>query len=356
MSGLEKLIRPIRLFYRCPDLARVVDQVPAHQFQFALELLANQKLAADPVERRDAMLKASLENPLGAVIGETTAAVNVFCARNQYFILSSSVVAELARTSPGDVRIGDVKLPYEAIYIGFEHPIQVFEGLLCEGAFLWQFEGESLWLRVALTTDRTLWSDWLPDPGITFELGHADAVIENAIAAFCGRLRQYSDDAAKDGFAHMANEWRTLKEGREVLESKPTSERIIDFLADHGYDFARCVAIIMGAACLLTALLDEMVKPNVIWPRPMQTRPGTSHKTIKGAQPVRFISFGKSETSGHSSGEGVSPRAHLRRGHWRRQPFGPASDRAYRPKWIRPTLVNPDHGPLAEASVYQVTK
>ena len=55
----------------------------------------------------------------------------------------------------------------------------------------------------------------------------------------------------------------------------------------------------------------------------------------------------------NSEGHGVSPRAHWRRGHWRRQRHG-AGLSLVTPRWIRPTIVKQDNGPLVETRLYDV--
>jgi hypothetical protein len=64
-----------------------------------------------------------------------------------------------------------------------------------------------------------------------------------------------------------------------------------------------------------------------------------------------------SDTPGNSGipGHGKSPRAHWRRGHWRRQRHGVGLS-LVTPKWIRPTIVKKDNGPLVETRIYDVDR
>jgi hypothetical protein len=356
MSEIAHLLRPQRLLRRCPDLMRVMYDVPGYQTQFALELLTNQLLVHEAEPRQTATMDRSLEHPIGAMMGEFVAVVSYMNADAQTFVFAKPVVEELRKTDVGHVRVSDLRLPFDAFFIAFEEPVAVCPGYLCEGAYFWKLGADEIYIRVALLSDRTSVAEWLPDPGVTMPVLNAEETLEQLICTFLDRLGSLTRDSANDPYAHMTVEFRNLSIGLTNVPSKPTSERLEDFQRANGEAFANCLATVLGAACLLTAVPEEMVRPNVIWPRPVQARPGTSHKTIRGAVPVRYISFGASDSTGHGTGERFSPRAHWRRGHWRRQPFGPASDRAYRPTWIRPTLVSPDHGPVAEASVYRVNE
>jgi hypothetical protein len=50
---------------------------------------------------------------------------------------------------------------------------------------------------------------------------------------------------------------------------------------------------------------------------------------------------------------GISPRAHWRRGHWRRQRHGTGLS-LMTARWIRPTIVNKDNGASVETRIYDV--
>ena len=349
------VLRPVRLKARSNEMSRIIEEVPGDQIKLAGEILANTLMCGSPPDEVRAMLSDSLEHPLSSVVHEMVAEGNFRIAGRQAFVIADAVVEELAKTSPGDVRVGDIKLPFFAIYVAFENPRAVFGTYLCEGAYLWQSEAGALFLRLALVVNRQHWSNWLPDPAFPLTMPFMDQtlaqVIDDLPAIFEDKTYQY----LLNPFHDMSPEWSDLKSGRTLVPSKPTSQRLLEFVVEYGEDLKQALATVLGVACLLSAAPENMIKPNVIWPIPVQARPGTSHKTVKGALPVRFVSFGPSHESRNSAiGLGVSPRAHWRRGHWRRTPFGPTADRAYRPKWIRPTLVNASHGPAAETSIYRV--
>lgn len=356
MSWFPNVLRPNR-FLSSPLVIRVFKEIPADKVPFAFEFFANDILDRLDEDTREFTLECSLENPVGALGAEATAAANFLSAGRQAFVIADPVVEALSRTSPGDVRVADIQLPFSALYVAFETPVFGAKGNYpCEGAYLWRWPGEGMFVRLALLEDKIGLAADFPHPGITLPLAD-EQTLADIIDGFRHQLGKLTKDYAADPFKHMAPDWQKHGDMRsKVRITKPTSQRIQEYLDSDGDDFGKHLATVLSCACLLTSAPEDMVRANVIWPRPVQTRPGTSHKTERGALPVRYVSFGTAAAGGVGSGDGVSPRAHWRRGHWRRTPYGPVTDRAYRPKWIRPTLVNPDHGPVAEASVYRVAK
>ncbi|MFN3994859.1 MAG: hypothetical protein ACK4IU_18355 [Tabrizicola flagellatus] len=273
---------------------------------------------------------------------------------SQSFVLSESVVAELLRTDLADIQIGDIRVPFPAFYCAFSRPVML-SGRELEGVYFRHQDETSLSMTLCAVEDRDGAPDWAIEPTFSVTLDPTSGfTLAECLDHEIARVRQ---DGAKlrseleDGIDATA-----VDEVNLAVMPSTSQERLADELnAARGF-VGEAIALALNCLCLLTALPEKMVTPSVVWPRPFQPRPGTAHKTERGALPVRFVDFGRGEGSGEGTGGGSSPRAHWRRSHWRRQPYGPVRDRAYRPKWIRGTIVNPGHGPAAEASVYRVNE
>lgn len=271
---------------------------------------------------------------------------------SQAFVLSERVVAELMRTDLADVQVGDTRVPFPAFYCTFERPVML-SGRELEGVYFRHESETRLTLTLCVVEDRIGAQGWAIEPTFSVTLDPSSgATLAESLDLEIARVRR---DGAKlkkelqDGIDAAA-----LDEVNAAVMPSTSQERLADELSAARGFVGEALALALNCLCLLTAPPEEMVTPNVVWPRPVQARPRTAHKTERGALPVRFVDFGRWQGSGESAGGGSSPRAHWRRSHWRRQPYGPAGDRAYRPKWIRGTMVNPDHGPAAETSIYRV--
>ena len=361
------ILRPQRLIQKWPFMRQAMEPIAKHISPGfatigdmagldgieaslpALRRLLNERLQPMAVDDRKAWVPQLYD------VYDETLRVGVFKAYgSQSFVLSERVLAELLRTDLADVQIGDIKLPFPCFYCTFENPVMLagreLEGVL----FRHQFES-NLTLTLCAVEDRDGAPDWAIEPTFSVELDPLAAITLDSILD--DQMARTSADAAKLR--------RELEEGIDAsalhgvnaaVMPSISQERLADeLIASRGF-VGEALALALNCLCLLTAPPEEMVIPNVVWPRPMQSRPGTAHKTERGALPVRFVDFGRGDDSGQGSGGGNSRRAHWRRSHWRRQPYGPAGDRVYRPKWIRGAMVNPDHGPAAETSIYQVGK
>jgi len=359
------ILRPQRLIQKWPFMRQAMEPIAKHISPGfaticdvagldgiqgclpALRRLLNERLEPMSVDDRRVWV-AQIHD-----VYDETFRVGVFKAYgSQSFVLSERVVAELLRTDLADVQIGDIKLPFPCFYCTFEHPVMLagreLEGVL----FRHQFES-NLTLTLCAVEDRDGAPSWAIEPTFSVEMDPLSAT--TLVAVLDDQIARTSADAVKlrkeleEGIDAAA-----LDTVNAAVLPSTSQERLADELSAARGFVGEALALALNCLCLLTAPPEEMVTPNVVWPRPLQSRPGTAHKTERGALPVRFVDFQRVEQGGESTGAGSSPRAHWRRSHWRRQPYGPAGDRAYRPKWIRGTMVNPDHGPAAEASIYRV--
>ena len=359
------VLRPQRLIQKWPMMRTAMDPITKHLLPGfaairapagleglqgslpALQRLMNERLEPMAVVDRKVWVSQLYE------VFDEASRVGLFKAYGaQSFVLSERVVAELLRTDLADIQIVDVIVPFPTFYCAFEQPVML-SGRELEGVYF-RHEAESqLSLTLCAVEDRDGAPAWAIEPSFSVTIDPTScSCLVDCLEHEIGRVRQrgaklrteleHGIDAAKlDGL------------NASVLPSTSQERLAHELSAARGF-VGEALALALNCLCLLTAPPKEMVTPNVLWPRPVQSRPGTAHKTEKGALPVRFIDFGRSEGNGEGTGGGSSPRAHFRRSHWRRQPYGPAGDRTYVPKWIRATMVNPGHGPVAEASVYRV--
>lgn len=271
----------------------------------------------------------------------------------QCFVIAPGVVDALGRTELAEIQVEDVcPPPFPALYVELEHPFAA-GGFALEGLYVRHDPKLGLNVNLCVVENRENAPDWAIEPTFTLELplnGSLIGAVERQMLTNRERAERLRTDLEAGIDALGGNSL-----GIGVLRSTSEEKLAAAMETEQGF-VERALTLSANILCLLRGGPAEMFGPPETWPRPAQPRPGAAHKTEKGALEVRYVSFGASgDVRGEGGGiGGISPRAHWRRGHWRRTPYGPAGDKVYQPRWIRPTLVNPEHGPAAEASVYRV--
>lgn len=369
---VENLLRPMRLKQRHPsiydtlkDICGLVikhgwTDVTCDGVHGVTELLGNWLLQQNAKVEIDRILDLGLEHPVGALNLELTAAAQFRIAGSNAFLLSDEVVGLLAHSSLADVRIGDIKLPYDALYLAFESPLPINELTLLEGAYL-AVGGDGFVFRLCFSTPRSGWPDWLIDPAMNIILSGAEKTLAEAIIGHLSFCAEITAEYADDPMTHSSSALNraVFSHGTRVEHSKrPTSVRYAEFIAGNRIGVEKALALVASAACLLTEIPDDLIGPMVLCPSKRSTGSKVM-KTVPGAIEARYLTLKTSRPNAGNAlaaGSTISPRAHWRRGHFRRQPYGAKGNELFRPRWIRPVLVNPENGQPAERSEYRVVK
>lgn len=367
---VENLLRPMRLKHRHPSiygtLKDICELVIKHGWtdithdgvQGVTDLLANWLLGQNAKAEIDRVLDLGLEHPVGALNLELVAAAHFRIAGSHAFLLSDDVIAMLANSSLADVRIGDIKLPYDALYLAFETPLPINGATLLEGAYL-AVGGDGFVFRLCFSTTRQGWPEWLIDPGMNIILSGAENTLADAIDGHLLFSARLAAEYADDPMATQSNALRSavVNHGSRINVSKrPTSVRYTEFIAENRIGIEKALAVVASAACLLTEIPDDLMGP-MVWCPSKRSTGSKVMKTMPGSIEARYLTLKSSRPNSeitNTVGSKNGPRAHWRRGHFRRQPYGPKGDATFRPKWIRPVLVNPENGSPAERSEYRV--
>jgi hypothetical protein len=149
-------------------------------------------------------------------------------------------------------------------------------------------------------------------------------------------------------------------------------KRRIDQFRSQEPAFRACLNIIVNTACFVTFRPDDITdawegepSPDVIAAanasddsRRIRDRKLGALRKLESGDFTRVKICGRNlftDTAQPEGGrtDGTSPRAHWRRGHWRRQRHGIGLGLVV-VRWIRPTIVMKDNGPLVEARIYEV--
>lgn len=303
----------------------------------------NRRLEALPVSVREPLM-----GQLWYLVDECArvAALNKF--GRQTFLFDQSVLAELAETSLGDVRVDDVRLPFPAIYCAFDRP-QTSDDTVFEG-FYARTMGDVL--RINLVTTSAVPVDW----ALSLELGldlRTGQTFSGAIEREIMRIRDLS--------MKLRREMEDLVQDRPGKRLLPVTsqERGHQELVLHEKAVSGILPLVANCLCLLCSAPEDMISERV-WSSdasPAPSRKLARDRLRAGDLPVRRLRFAHCEARGLEAGgqDGRrGPRAHWRRGHMRRQPVGPKNEGAFAPRWIRPTLVNPAAGGMAQESFYEV--
>lgn len=314
------------------------------------------------------------------------------------YSISSSVREALSRTTLEGVRLGDLRLPFDTLYLGFEDGSKIHftqpgsnDVLEVDGAYVRDLptrardEGRRVF-EIVLTTqnrrgqgsslDRTTWPV-LHEPHYTFPLGGSvDDTFEEALgfAIDAGNLPLEVDDEATDAFRKgvIAAQGEALAAGMDVRAPELTgSERRSQFLSENLGPARAGLALVLGALSALTVFEQRKTDMPLVWPestpvdllRKMTAK--STHKARRTAQadlkkrsfaPVRRIDLRKDPVQPGLSAEtggGAARAAHWRAGHFRRQRHGPGLTLS-RLTWIFPQIIGGDKANPRLGRVYRI--
>lgn len=300
------------------------------------------------------------------------------------YVLPDRLVEEFDNTDCEEIRMRDIKLPFTHLFLKFTPPQPLFlaEGAPVDGCYVIKQGDEYLFTLTArldgvdysqslsIVCFDPMFSLHLPVP--EFESGKpapslepcVNEAVELGIKDFLDRNAPPTDNLSQtitrpDGTtANMVD-----------VRAQSRRRRIENFRSQEPV-FRACLNIIINAACFISfrpediseewdgeipTWVDEALK-DTRDTRSARDRRRAAHELVARGEFIRIKLCGGNlfpDKTAEGSGSGLSPRAHWRRGHWRRQRHGPGLSLST-PRWIRPTVVMKDNGPVADARIYDI--
>lgn len=292
------------------------------------------------------------------------------------YVIPDRLVEEFHHTDCTEVRVGDITLPFASVFLKFAppEPIYLEENARVDGCYIGK-QGDEFLFTLAARIDGADYENSMSvacmDPIFALHVPTSDpeltinAAVELGIEAFLREneppVENFSGDIERpDGtIAHV-----------EDIRRRSRKQRIERFRSQEPA-FRACLNIIVNAACFITFRPNDvsdawegepsaelLAAANAVGDtrRSRDKKLGAQRKLESGDfTRVKICGRNLFERTGESDGEkeGKSPRAHWRRGHWRRQRHGTGLSLVVL-RWIRPTIVMKDQGPVVEARIYEV--
>lgn len=318
-----------------------------------------------PVHAAAPMLQRAQELDIAATFARFTAH-----GRN-VFSLTPTLMELLAGTRLDGLQLQDLALPYDCFYIGFGEPLRVGlpgEPNRIDGAYI-EATDEGLLIRITsrrLDVPPRARGSWVSHPEPTYIVylrGEPDesvpALLEQSIEAVADATFRWGIDAFHDDDFpdHSEDPIASAWDAMMVLdEAKPVAEHVL--------------AITLNALCYLASIPGEEDRRSSLPILPADAPDHLARATHSGRPSHRAAAAVRLSEGGYlpvrilggsirplvrqteeSSGRSVSP--HWRRGHPRRQNFGPGLQQ-HRVIRIPPTLVRADLGEALHGHVYAV--
>jgi hypothetical protein len=351
---------------------------------------AQQIMEARRLEANLHMLAFHLDaRPRSAITNDGDACMAAFSHRangGAIYVLPDRLVEEFDNTDCDEIRMKDIKLPFRNLFLKFTPPQPLFlaEGAPVDGCYIvkqgeeYLFSLTSCWDGVDYSRSISVacldptFSIHLPTPELKLNqpAENTDLCINEAvelgIKEFLERNAPPTDNISQtitrpDGTtAHV-----------EDIRAQSRKRRIEVFRSQEPV-FRACLNIIVNAACFISFRPEDITEewdgdpPSWVVEalnddretRSARDRKQHALRIISSGDYTRIRICGKNlftylPHEGATTGHGVSPRAHWRRGHWRRQRHGTGLS-LMTPRWIRPTIVKKDNGPLVETRIYDV--
>jgi hypothetical protein len=301
------------------------------------------------------------------------------------FVLPDSLVEEFDNTDCSEVQLKDIKLPFPNIFIKFTPPEPLFlaEGATVDGCYIvkqgeeYLFSLTSRWEGVDYEKTLSIacldptFSIHLPAPELKLNQPgeKTDICINEAVELGIKGFLELNAPPTEDLSQTITRPDGTTAHMEDV-RAKSRKRRIEVFRSQEPI-FRACLNIIVNAACFISfrpediteewdgdapTWLEEALKDTADTRRARDRRQH-AQRIIAAGDFTRIRICGKNlfqeTTDSAAIGYGKSPKAHWRRGHWRRQRYGTGLSLIIL-RWIRPTIVKKDSGPLAESRIYDV--
>ncbi|MDJ0450950.1 MULTISPECIES: hypothetical protein [Methylocystis] len=353
------------------------------EFQSVVDFTANiynralEKIAFEQRPETSDIL-VSLSSTIAHLIPFTAAGRNSF-------LIDRNLISLLGKTDLGDIRLGDIKLPFRAFYLGFEGGLGF--GLpgapnIIDGAYVEHYVGKNdpaerltfyITSRQRDETQRKHGS-WIvnhePHFFAPLSLDNPEQTLEAAmvLAVATRDIALQPDEEAIDRLQHGVQVAR--EEGVSIGVPSVTGYQRKALFNEEAIPTAKSViSLICNALCLLSA---EPQNSHAEWPddapktlvdsatnattaKRQKTAAGQLAET--GFFAVHRVSLNRDSPYQRENDPELAASqevaTHWRRGHWRRQAHGPnLVDR--RLIWIRPTLVRSDQGHPEKGRIYTV--
>jgi hypothetical protein len=327
--------------------------------------------------------------PRTGINEDTNACMAAFTHRangGAIYVLPDRLVEEFDYTDCGEVRMSDIKLPFQTLFLKFTppEPLYLAEGAPVDGCYIAKQGAEYLfiltshWEGVDYTRSLSVacldptFSLHLPCPEFSLEDTKTEtelcvmAAVEKGIEQFLAENAPPTDNISQT---------ITRPDGTraEIVDVRAESrKRRIEILRSQEPVFRACLNIIVNAACFISFrpedITDDWEGEPPAWviealqdtneTRRARDRKRDAFRSIATGDYTRIKVCGKNlftylQIEDGATAHGVSPRAHWRRGHWRRQRYGVGLS-LVTPRWIRPTIVKKENGPLVETRIYDV--
>lgn len=293
------------------------------------------------------------------------------------YVIPERLVEEFHHTDCSEVRVGDIKLPFASVFLKFTPPEPVWleENARVDGCYIGK-QGDEFLFTLTSRIDGVDYEKSMSvacmDPIFALHIPTSDlelqvnSGVQLGIEAF---LRE--NEPPTENFSSDIERPDGTIARVEDIRARSRKRRIERFRSQEPA-FRACLNIIVNAACFITFRRDDVSdawegepSPEVLAAaaaagetrRSRDRKLGALHK-IETGDFTRVKICGRdlfSDAARPEGGgaDGKSPRAHWRRGHWRRQRHGPSLS-LIGLRWIRPTIVMKDYGEPVETRIYEV--
>lgn len=295
------------------------------------------------------------------------------------YSLPAALVEEFDHTSCEEVRMADLQMPFSSYYLSFTPPSEITlgESAVVDGCYVTR-QGEEIMLT--LTSRRR---------GASYARSISIACVDTSFTLHL-QLKDAAGDsqtvvaATEQGIANFLEEHRPPEKDESQWVDRPDGtrtyvqdiraasrlKRIAEFQQQEPA-FRQCLNIIVNAMCFVAFrpedVSDEWHGSAPTWVRDAladtssgrraRDRKKSAERAINAGEYVRIRVCGKNlfgaVADGRRDGTGDSPRPHWRRGHWRRQRHGEKLSQVTL-KWIRPTIVRREDGPVVDSRIYEI--
>mgnify|MGYP001627760675 CR=1 FL=1 len=293
-------------------------------------------------------------------------------AGQQSFILNGDVAQLLSKTDLSEIPLSDIRLPFDALFLGFEQPVRMplDDGdHLLEGAYLAGSQGEiSITLVFRPVEPRGHPMLDFRNPLRISLRRDADITLEDAILS---ALEDGGYDLERAGPVEISDDVRQAAEaaGLEVFSVAQTSQtRLAERNEALFGTLVEGVTIVANTIMAMTSgpegievsetygNVSDRTRDMLLAPSSRSRADGRRAALRENAFPVRLISLSdrlQQDRQAEAMGLRKSPEiAFWRKGHWRRQAYGPKRS-LRRWVWIEPVLCNSDGELRYAGSVYE---